>query len=149
MRFFLLIIVLFFNTVYAFEYSVYKPESYEFNSVSNDKILFILDFSNSMLEYLDGQRKIDILLDTMNKLLSNVPPNVAIGLRVYGHKGGFSAFDACRASTLMVPIGTNNSFQVNETLNRINPRGMTPITYSLKQAVKNDFLEKREDKNGI
>jgi len=128
------------NPVFAAEYSVYSAENYNIIPEPTERILFIMDFSNSMTEYIDGQRKVDLMLNTMAKLLPSINPNTSIGLRVYGHKGGFSAFDACRASTLMVPVERNNAYEIVNALNRTNPRGMTPITYSLKQAVKNDFM---------
>lgn len=122
------------------DYGVYRPENYRMHSDAGERILFIMDFSNSMSEFLDGQRKVDLMIDTMAKILPNIDRNASIGLRVYGHKMGFSAFDACRASTLLVPIGKSNAAAVENSLSRTKPRGMTPITYSLKQAVKNDFL---------
>ena len=111
-----------------------------YNLGENDKILFILDFSNSMSEYLEGKRKVDLMINTMRNLLPQINPNIAIGLRVYGHRMGFTPFEACRASTLINPISFNNGSNINDSLMNINPRGMTPITYSLKQAIKKDFI---------
>ena len=109
--------------VFASDYNVYNPQNYGVKSEPNERILFIMDFSNSMSEYLDGERKVDLMLDTMAKILPQINPNTSVGLRVYGHKMGFTAMDACRASSLLVPISPSSA-----------------ITYSLKQAVKNDFL---------
>lgn len=106
----------------------------------NERVLFILDFSNSMSEYLDGRRKVDLMIDTMRKILTEISPNISVGLRVYGHRTGFTPFEACRASSLISPINPENGFNIQNQLSEIKPRGMTPITYSLKQAVKNDFL---------
>ena len=76
----------------------------------------------------------------MRNLLPKLNPNISVGLRVYGHRMGFTAFEACRASSLISPIALNNGLQISESLQNIKPRGMTPITYSLKQAIKTDFL---------
>lgn len=105
----------------------------------DERVLFILDFSNSMSEYLDGKRKVDLMINTMRNILPNLNPNISVGLRVYGHKMGFTPFEACRASSLITPIAMSNGINVRNSLLDIKPRGMTPITYSLKQAVKNDF----------
>ena len=125
--------------VIADNYNVYKngstPEIRE-----NERVLFILDFSNSMSEYLEGRRKVDLMVETMKNLLPKLNPNISVGLRVYGHRMGFTAFEACRASSLISPIALNNGLGISESLQSIKPRGMTPITYSLKQAIKNDFL---------
>ena len=136
---FLCLIVLFFQPVFASDYGVYSPDNYSVKSDESERLLFILDFSNSMNEYSNGERKVDLMLDTMKKLLPTLNPKVPVGLRVYGHKMGFSAYDACHASSLVVPVGENRN-NIRFVLSDLHPRGMTPITYSLKQAVKKDFL---------
>lgn len=137
----LLLLILFAMPVFAGSYGVYTPDNYSADDVQEDeRILFILDFSNSMSEYLDGRRKVDLMIDTMKSLLPNMNKNISVGLRVYGHRMGLTPFEACRASTLVSPIAVANGINIRNSLLDIKPRGMTPITYSLKQAVKNDFL---------
>ena len=126
--------------VFASDYNVYIPHNYKLETNSAEKILFIMDFSNSMTEYLEGREKVELMIDTMSKILPNIGPETSVGLRVYGHKAGFTAMDACRASSLLVPVSQSSSAAVAEALYSTKPKGMTPITYSLKQAVKNDFL---------
>lgn len=126
--------------VYAGEYGVYTPHSYNYKPEGAERTLFILDFSNSMTEYLEGQSKVELMLDTMRRILPSINKNSSIGLRVYGHKMGFTPIDACRASTLLVPISPSSSASIEGALMQTHPRGMTPITYSLKQAVKYDFM---------
>lgn len=125
--------------VIADNYNIYRGGTTP-NIDENERVLFILDFSNSMSEYLDGRRKVDLMIDTMRKILTEISPNISVGLRVYGHRTGFTPFEACRASSLISPITQENGFNIQNRLSEIKPRGMTPITYSLKQAVKNDFL---------
>ena len=125
--------------VLADNYNIYQGGATP-NIDENERVLFILDFSNSMSEYLDGRRKVDLMIDTMRKILTEISPNISVGLRVYGHRTGFTPFEACRASSLISPINPENGFNIQNRLSAIKPRGMTPITYSLKQAVKNDFL---------
>lgn len=137
----ILILILFAMPAFAGSYGVYTPDTYSADDVQDDeRILFILDFSNSMSEYLDGRRKVDLMIDTMKSLLPNMNKNISVGLRVYGHRMGLTPFEACRASTLVSPIAVANGINIRNSLLDIKPRGMTPITYSLKQAVKNDFL---------
>ena len=126
------------SPVLADNYNVYQSQTPNINE--NERVLFILDFSNSMSEYLDGQRKVDLMINTMRNILSQINQNMSVGLRVYGHRTGFTPFEACRASSLISPIASSNNIEIQNKLTEIKPRGMTPITYSLKQAVKNDFL---------
>lgn len=122
------------------EYGVYTPDNYSYKGGSSEMTLFILDFSNSMTEYLEGESKVDLMLNTMRKILPTISRDSLIGLRVYGHRMGFTPFEACKASTLLVPVAQNNALKIEDSLLKTHPRGMTPITYSLKQAIKNDFI---------
>ena len=149
----LIISILIFSTNFAisdsnFTYSL--PNNYKFkqnnysNSVptqQNDKeqILFIVDLSNSMNERLGRSTKIDVALSTMKEILQLIPKNIPVGLRVYGHKTGFTPHQSCTASELIAPITTNNTARVYSQLSRMNAVGWTPITYSLKQAAYFDF----------
>lgn len=126
--------------VSAGDYGVFRSDNYRYSADNGEMTLFILDFSNSMTEYLDGVSKVDLMLDTMRQILPSINKNSRVGLRVYGHRMGFTPIEACRASSLIVPITPNNSANITGALGSVEPRGMTPITFSLKQAVKNDFI---------
>ena len=137
----LLLLILLCLPVFASEYNLYRSDNFSSESIEeNERVLFILDFSNSMNEYLEGRRKVDLMLDTMKSILPNLNPNISVGLRVYGHRMGFTPFESCRASALVNPISISNGLNISNSLLDIKPKGMTPITYSLKQAVRNDFL---------
>ena len=127
-----------------FDYKVYTPQTYRMQNPitkldNGSKILFIVDFSNSMNEKLNGRRKIDIAMDTLASILPKINPDVQTGLRVYGHKAGFTYVQGCMASKLSVPLGHNNSQNIMNAMYNTAATGWTPITYSLKQAVNNDF----------
>ena len=147
--FILLAMIIFAHPVFSSEYGVYSPQNYRYNPSSEEMTLFILDFSNSMTEYLDGESKVDLMLDTMRKILPTINPNSLVGLRVYGHRMGFTPMDMCRASTLLVPVTRGSGLNIQGALSRTSPKGMTPITYSLKQAIKNDFIGFRGKKHII
>ena len=122
----------------VFAYEVYSPENYKYES-AGDKLLFVIDFSNSMTAYLNNQTKTNQVKELMATILPQISPDTKVGLRVYGHTCNFLAYNACRSSELIVPLGLNNSVQISSELHRLRPKGMTPITYSLKQAVKKDL----------
>lgn len=140
MKKFLLLILLFGLPAYCSDYGVYKPQNYNYRDSAEEMTLFILDFSNSMSEYLDGSTKVDLMLQTMRGILPKINKNSLVGLRVYGHRMGFTPFEMCRASSLLVPITRGSALNIQQSLSRTSPRGMTPITFSLKQAIKNDFI---------
>lgn len=116
-----------------------NPKNPAIKTNDNSNTLFILDYSNSMNETLIDKTKYALLLESMKMILSKMSPSQKVGVRVYGQRWGFTPIDACRASSLIVPIGTGNFDRISSSLSKLSPKGMTPITYSLKQAVKNDF----------
>lgn len=124
----------------VFAYQVYMPEEYSYRSSNlEDKLLFIVDFSNSMGEYLEHKTKVNQVKDTIKRILPQISPETKVGIRVYGHNCNIFAFNACRSSELLVPLGNNNSSQIISSISKLRPRGMTPITYSLKQGVNKDL----------
>ena len=130
--------ILFWAILPVFAYEVFTPNDYEYNS-AGDKLLFVVDFSNSMSEYLEHQTKVNQVKEMMTYILPQISSDTKVGLRVYGHTCNLLALNACRSSELIVPLGLNNSTQIATKLHKLRPKGMTPITYSLKQAVRNDL----------
>ena len=124
-----------------YTYSTPKTYDYSKNKASNprEKILFILDLSNSMNERFGAARKIDAALDALRETLQLLPVDAEAGLRVYGHKNGITPLQSCTASVLLSPIAQNNAVSIYAKLGSLSPSGWTPITYSLKQALLYDF----------
>lgn len=128
-----------------YSYKIYTPNN--FSDVSkhvaqvqkDSQILFIVDFSNSMNDTIEGKTKVDIARTTMAEILPKIPLDVKTGLRVYGHKTGFTYFQGCQASSLAVPLESGNYQTILGSLYSTRALGWTPITYSLKQAINNDF----------
>jgi len=106
---------------------------------NDNKVLFIVDFSNSMNEKIGNQTKLQMAISTIENLLPQIPKGTQIGLRIYGHRAGFTYVDGCTATKLMVPLGHNNTENIKNALYTSPAKGWTPITYSLKQAVNKDF----------
>lgn len=119
-------------------YQVYMPEEYSYQK-EGDKLLFIVDFSNSMGEYLEHKTKVNMVKDMLKHVLPQITSGTRTGIRVYGHTCNIFAYNACRSSELLVPLGFNNSIKINSAISRLRPKGMTPITYSLKQGVNKDL----------
>lgn len=129
------------------EYNVFvAPKLPLMKNSQGVQTLFILDYSNSMNEMLVDKTKYNLLLDSMKTILPQIAQN-KIGVRIYGHRWGFTPIDACKASNLIVPIGDDNAYLISDNLKKFHPKGMTPITYSLKQAVQNDFKHDEREKH--
>ena len=132
----------------VFAYEIYSPDDYEYQS-NGDKLLFVIDYSNSMSEHLGGKSKINQVKSVMKRILPQISPQTTVGLRVYGHTCNIIAYNACRSSELIVPMGINNNKKISYELENLRPRGMTPITYSLKQAINKDLLNQTGNKHII
>ncbi len=135
-------------------YTYSTPKTYDYTKnksvdTEKEKILFIVDFSNSMNERIGHNTKLEIAISTMQEILQMLPQNVYVGLRVYGHKTGFTPRQSCSASQLISPIAQNNAINVFSKLKSVDAVGWTPITYSLKQAVFFDFAETQGKKRII
>lgn len=128
-----------------YSYKIYTPENFSdisknvSKTKADEQIIFIVDFSNSMNETIAGVPKIDIARSTLAEILPKIPPNIKTGLRVYGHRNGFTYLQGCQASNLTVPLAQNNSQAILGSLYATRATGWTPITYSLKQAINSDF----------
>jgi len=122
----------------AFAYQVYMNNDYSYEK-QGDKLLFVVDFSNSMGEYLNHKTKVNLVKDMLKRVLPQISNDTKVGIRVYGHTCNIFAYNACRSSELIVPLKENNSREINSAVSKLRPRGMTPITYSLKQSVNKDL----------
>ena len=124
-------------------YTYSTPKTYEYKPSetisTREKILFILDLSNSMNEKIGGRTKLDIAISTLKETLQMLPPHAEVGMRVYGHKTGFTPRQGCTASQLISPIAENNALGIYAKLGSLSAVGWTTITYSLKQAAYFDF----------
>ena len=136
MKKFVLLFLVAIIPVLAFD--VYMPDEYNFKD-HGDMLLFVIDYSNSMSEYLEHKTKVNQVKEIMTQILPQISPDTKIGLRVYGHTCNLIAYNACRSSELVTPLGFSNSANILSEMSHLRPRGMTPITYSLKQAVNKDL----------
>ncbi len=96
----------------------------------------ILDASGSMLQQLDGQRRITIAKQTLNHLVNNLlPEHSQYALRVFGHRQP----DACDTE-LLQPLAPLNRNTASAVINSIEAKNLarTPIADSLAQ-VANDL----------
>lgn len=110
-----------------------------------EQVLIILDASGSMnAPMTGGLTKMQAAKRSIGRLLQTLPPNLYVGLRVYGpwllHSGQKFTLNPCSASYLVAPMALGNQASVLGALSAITPQGATPISYSLIQAMQKDFL---------
>ncbi|MCB2408739.1 vWA domain-containing protein [Hymenobacter lucidus] len=111
------------------------------------RILFLLDASGSMLAPWEGRARMDVAKSLLAKMADslNAYPNLELALRPYGHLYGKEE-NNCEDSRLEVPFAAKNAKAIKDKLQQIEPRGNTPITYSLQQAA-NDFPADKTARN--
>ena len=112
-----------------------KPEG----GFINTRILFVFDASNSMAGKWESDIKINIARNFLIQIIDSLQQlkNVQMALRVYGHQSPVPPQD-CNDTKLEVPFDVNNAHQIRQKLRFLQPRGTTPIAYSLERSA-DDF----------
>jgi len=105
---------------------------------TSQNIEIILDASNSMWGQIQGEAKIAIAKKVLGQIIGELPEEMNVGLRVYGHRYGLKDGKACLDTELVVPIGPVDKNMLIQKVNKITPRGKTPLVDSVLQAIK-DF----------
>jgi Mg-chelatase subunit ChlD len=106
---------------------------------SSRNIEIILDASGSMKEMIGGgASKIQIARKVLTDVLAKLPDDTNVALRVYGHRLSSKDPNTCTDSELVVPLEKLDRDQITTTVNKINPRGETPLVYSILKA-QGDF----------
>lgn len=113
------------------------------------RILFIFDASQSMYGRWQTDTKMNMAQKMMTGLLDSLESveNIELALRVFGHQRSYPPQD-CSDTRLEVPFAPNNIKKIKNKINKITPRGTTPIAYSLMQA-ENDFPDCPDCRNII
>ncbi len=118
----------------------------------DEEVLFIVDFSGSMNSKMGFTPKIYLAIEAIRDILDESGKETRVGLRIFGVPSRTALMPTnrgmmvdksviCTASRLVLPISRYNADSVSDSLSNINPQGGTPIGYSLREAVKNDFNE--------
>jgi hypothetical protein len=104
-------------------------------------IMFLLDCSFSMKEKLGSERKpkMHAAKEVLEGAVARIPNDVNVGLRVFGQ--GFSGVPEidCNQTACLVPLGTHNRNSIIARAGTLEPFGLTPLTYALRQCAEGDF----------
>lgn len=100
--------------------------------IENQTALFVLDASGSMWGRINGQPKIEIAKGVLHKTLTDLPENLSVGIMVYGHRRKGD----CNDIELLVPPGAPQGTTMTSAVDKIQPKGMTPISQALVHAAQ-------------
>ena len=98
----------------------------------------ILDASGSMWGKVGARTKIDIAKEVMTQVIENLPDDIEVALRVYGHRISPGKAGACEDSELLFPFAKIDKPRLLQRVRMIRALGTTPIAYSLGQVAR-DF----------
>ncbi len=94
--------------------------------------ILVLDASGSMWGQIDGVNKITIARDVVSDILTNFPADQNLGLVAYGHRER----GQCSDIETLVPPAPNTAAQIVDIVNKLNPRGMTPMMDAVVSAAE-------------
>jgi Ca-activated chloride channel family protein len=140
---FLIILLLSLKTISA------QAQVYTQKPPEKTRILFLLDGSGSMLAPWGPTLRIHAAKRFLAEMVDSLRINedLELGLRVYGHQF-HRKYQRCDDSKLEVGFGRENHRSIIQKLNQIDPKGTTPIAYSLNEAA-NDFPKESNVRNII
>lgn len=117
-----------------------------------NRILFIFDDSYSMYAPWNTEPKINVAKRVIGKLMDSIQsiPNLQIALRCYGHTTFFQPVRNCKDTRLEIPFAdaSVNAPRIKQFINKLEPKGTTPIAYSIAEA-EQDFTECKNCRNVV
>jgi Mg-chelatase subunit ChlD len=107
--------------------------------IEPQNVLILLDCSSTMRLAMDGSQNVpDERLTAAKEMLKNTlrvtPPDVRVGLRVFGNRSYRNDGMDCKQSFLMEPIGLHNRGEMVAKAMQLKANGLTPLAYALSQA---------------
>ncbi len=93
----------------------------------------ILDASGSMKALLGKKTRWATALEVLKDVVSKLPSDFSVGLRVYGHTLPSTNPKTCTDTALVVPVAPLNPASLLAAAGKLAPRGETPLVYSILQ----------------
>ncbi|MGP8214180.1 MAG: vWA domain-containing protein [Bacteroidia bacterium] len=127
--------ILYIALVFAFCTPLFKAQGQV-----TTRVLFIFDASYSMYDTWDKTPKIDFAKRVLVELVDSLKtvPNLQMGLRTLGADYPLYPKRNCEDTRLVVPFAANNANDIESQIKAIEPKGTTPIAYTLGKCV-DDF----------
>jgi len=99
-------------------------------SAEKSLIFYILDASGSMWARVNGRPKIQVAKEVMNTLIRETPDDIQCAIMINGHRKKGD----CSDIEMIVPMGRLDREAAIDKINRISPKGKTPISASIAMA---------------
>ena len=94
--------------------------------------MIVFDASGSMWGQIDGTPKINIAKDALSNVITEWDETIHLGLMTYGHRRKGD----CDDIQVLFPIGVVDKRATLSTVKKINPKGKTPISRSIRMAAE-------------
>jgi len=119
-------------------------------AIPTTRVLFMFDASFSMSDTWQKHKKIDIARRMLIELVDSLKtiPHLQMALRTFGADYPLYPQRNCQDTRLVVPFSPNNSADIEDQIKQIEPRGTTPIAYSLGKCA-DDFTDCSNCRNVI
>jgi Ca-activated chloride channel homolog len=110
------------------------------SAAAADKSIIVFDASGSMWAQIEGKTRIEIARETISTVLKEFPADRELGLMAYGHREKGS----CSDIELVVSPAAGTAGAISDAVNKINPKGKTPLSDAVKKAAEElKFTRKR------
>jgi len=97
-----------------------------------ENVMLILDASGSMWGRVDNRPKIQIAREVIGQVLSDMGDKVNMGIIAYGHRKKGD----CGDIQTIIPVGPVNAKAYMSVINKIKPKGKTPITDAVRRGAE-------------
>src|SRR5689334_2161124 len=101
------------------------------------RLVLAIDSSGSMRAVISGERKLDAARRAAAEFLDATPPDVEVGLVVFGHKGDSSKGGkaaSCAGVETLYPVGPANRPAIEAALAGLRATGWTPLAGAIDHA---------------
>ncbi len=95
----------------------------------------VLDVSGSMNAKLGTTTRWQTALEVLKQVVTELPEDLHVGLRVYGHRYASRSAETCTDTQLVVPIAKLDRARILAAASRLRPRGETPLIRSVLQTI--------------
>ena len=101
-------------------------------AVAAERAIIVLDGSGSMWAQIDGKARITIARETLDQVLTTLPGDLELGFMTYGHREKGN----CGDIEMLVEPAPNTGAAIAAAANKINPKGMTPLSDAVRLAAE-------------